>query len=408
MPKVSIVIPVYKVEKYLRDCLDSALGQTLRDVEVICIDDASPDGCGAILDEYAARNPKVRVVHLPENRRQGYGRNRGMDMARGEYIYFLDSDDMIAPEAMEELADLSEKEGLDGVFFDSRVIFDSENLARRYASYPAGRRGEYPESAVDGQTLFSAFIRQREWTCYVQRQFWRLDFLRREGVRFPDGVEHEDELFAFEGILAAGRIRYLRRDYFIRRYREESVMTTPPTAKNFHGYFMNFVFMEEFLHSRGIRLREADENVARIYERMVRYYRELSGKCDIAAYFRPEELPLLRFFEASQKSDVYYEYMRPGLEETLRAYKRIYIYGAGAIGGIAYRTLVLHNLAVEGFLVTRREGNPGVFCGRPVYTAAEREVERDGIVLVAMTRGYAQEVSDFLRSSGWSFVSFEE
>ena len=73
MKKVSVIIPVYNVEKYLPDCLDSVLGQTMRELECICIDDASPDRCGEILDEYAARDERVRVLHLPENHMQGYG-----------------------------------------------------------------------------------------------------------------------------------------------------------------------------------------------------------------------------------------------------------------------------------------------------------------------------------------------
>ena len=102
MPRVSVVIPVYKVEKYLPACLDSVLSQSLQDIEVICIDDASPDRCPEMLDEYAGKDARVRVLHLPENHQQGYGRNRGTEMAKGKYVYFLDSDDMITPEAMEE------------------------------------------------------------------------------------------------------------------------------------------------------------------------------------------------------------------------------------------------------------------------------------------------------------------
>ena len=103
MIKVTVVIPVYNVEAYLPACLDSVLGQSLEEIEIICIDDASPDRCGAILDEYAEKDKRVKVIHLPENHKQGYGRNRGEEAARGKYIYFLDSDDMITGTALEEM-----------------------------------------------------------------------------------------------------------------------------------------------------------------------------------------------------------------------------------------------------------------------------------------------------------------
>ena len=123
MIKVSVIIPVYNVEAFLPDCLDSVLSQTLKEIEVICIDDASPDDCGRILDDYAAKDNRMKVFHLDQNHRQGYGRNLGLKNAAGEYVYFLDSDDMIVPEAMEELYEIAKKDNLDAIFFDTQTIF---------------------------------------------------------------------------------------------------------------------------------------------------------------------------------------------------------------------------------------------------------------------------------------------
>lgn len=91
-PKVSVIVPVYKAEKYLRKCVDSILAQTFRDFEVILVDDGSPDKSGEICDEYARKDPRVRVIHK-ENGGVSSARNKGIDEARGEYISFLDSDD---------------------------------------------------------------------------------------------------------------------------------------------------------------------------------------------------------------------------------------------------------------------------------------------------------------------------
>ena len=98
---VSVVIPVYNVEQYLHACLNSVLAQTLQDIEVICVDDASPDSCPQILDEYAERDPRVTVIHLAKNSQQAFARNRGMEIAGGKYLYLLDSDDLIEPETLE-------------------------------------------------------------------------------------------------------------------------------------------------------------------------------------------------------------------------------------------------------------------------------------------------------------------
>ena len=102
MPELSIIVPVYKVEPYLPKCIDSILAQTFSDFELILIDDGSPDRCGEICDEYAARDDRVVVIHR-ENRGVSAARNAGLDAARGEYIGFVDSDDWIEPEMYQTL-----------------------------------------------------------------------------------------------------------------------------------------------------------------------------------------------------------------------------------------------------------------------------------------------------------------
>ena len=95
-PKVSIIVPVYNVERYLPRCLESLTAQTLRDIEIVCVDDESPDGSLAILRDFAARDARIRVVSQ-RNKRQGGARNTGMDLAAGEWIAFVDSDDWVDP-----------------------------------------------------------------------------------------------------------------------------------------------------------------------------------------------------------------------------------------------------------------------------------------------------------------------
>lgn len=101
-PKVSVIIPVYKVEKYIRRCIDSVLDQTLRDIEVILVDDGSPDNCGAICDEYASKDARIKVIHK-ENAGVSSARNRGLQLAKGEYVGFVDSDDYISETMFEDM-----------------------------------------------------------------------------------------------------------------------------------------------------------------------------------------------------------------------------------------------------------------------------------------------------------------
>ena len=101
-PKVSIIIPVYKVEKFLTRCLDSVIGQTLKEIEIILVDDGSPDNCGRICDEYAAKDKRVIVIHK-KNAGVSAARNSGLEVATGEFVGFVDSDDYVAPTMFEDM-----------------------------------------------------------------------------------------------------------------------------------------------------------------------------------------------------------------------------------------------------------------------------------------------------------------
>lgn len=107
MPKISVIVPVYRAEQYLADCIDSILNQTFSDLEIILVDDGSPDGSGAICDAYAAREERIRVIHQ-ENQGQAAARNHAMPLARGEWICFVDSDDLIHPQMLQLLYEVAE------------------------------------------------------------------------------------------------------------------------------------------------------------------------------------------------------------------------------------------------------------------------------------------------------------
>ena len=113
MPKVSIIIPVYNVEPYLKRCLDSVIQQTLSDIEIICINDCSPDNCLAILREYAAKDPRVKVIDFMENKNAANARNAGLEVATGEYLGFVDPDDCIDLDFYEKLYNAAKSENAD-------------------------------------------------------------------------------------------------------------------------------------------------------------------------------------------------------------------------------------------------------------------------------------------------------
>lgn len=129
--KVSIVIPIYKAEKYLPTCVDSVLGQTYKDLEVILVDDASPDRCGEICEEYAKKDSRVRVIHK-ENEGVSKARNAGLAIATGDYVQFVDSDDYLAEDMTKKLVEQMEQQNVDMVlcgFFEKNLNFERVSKA---------------------------------------------------------------------------------------------------------------------------------------------------------------------------------------------------------------------------------------------------------------------------------------
>ena len=114
---VSVIVPIYNVEKYIRQCIDSIIGQTLRDIEIILVDDGSPDNCPSIVDEYAVRDKRIIVIHK-KNGGVSAARNDGLDVAKGEYVFICDSDDWMFPDALEKMYACAKKYDADSVIAD--------------------------------------------------------------------------------------------------------------------------------------------------------------------------------------------------------------------------------------------------------------------------------------------------
>ena len=398
MIKVSVVIPVYNVEEFLPACLDSVCGQTLKEIEVLCIDDASPDRCPEILDSYAEKDPRVRVFHLPENHRQGYGRNVGIKNATGKYIYLLDSDDLIDPETLEELYELAEKDSLDPVFFDGKTIFESEELQKKFSSALDMRQGTYPEGVVKGEELFSEFVKQNEWVVFIQREFWNREYLLREDILFPEEAEHEDQFFSIAGLLAAERVRYIRRDYFTHRFRDDSVMTSKPAPKNFHGYFVNLYKLIDFIRKHKIQSEAADLVIRNLFSVLLSLKPVFFQEENRADWFQKQGLENeYIFFEYLMKEQELRVEEDKQLFSPLADYSHITIYGAGVIAGKVFGRLIAAGYPIENFIVSDKSKNPDYYHGRKVFALNEYNPDPEEIILVAMAKGNHEEVSNMLK-----------
>ncbi len=229
MPKVSVIIPVYNVEKYLGECLDSILGQTLKDIEVLCVDDGSTDGSAKILADYAAKDSRVKLLSSPH---AGAFRARevGVKAVTGEFIYFMDADDKLDSVAFDELCSLAERENLDQVVFTSSVVFDEGYADRSQSMLKAFERYYSMASCVcgkvmSGMELMSALQEQDSFHVSPPLRIIRTSVMRDHEYGFPDARSRADNYFTPVSLYYSRRAMAIRRKYYIRRVREGSITT---------------------------------------------------------------------------------------------------------------------------------------------------------------------------------------
>ncbi|MGW3112645.1 bifunctional glycosyltransferase/CDP-glycerol:glycerophosphate glycerophosphotransferase [Streptomyces sp. NPDC001091] len=260
-PKISVVVPVYKVQGYLRACLDSILSQSFGDFEVIAIDDHSPDSCGRILDEYAALDSRVIPVHLEVNQGIGKARDAGALKARGEYILFLDSDDTLAEGALQAIAERLDVTGDPDILLLNHVRTYWNNRVQASAA------GELLSSA--GTDVFTALERPEFLTMFavVWNRVYRRDFyVTDHNFTFTDGI-YEDALMVYKTMLTAETIAALDHVCVEYRQRRQGNSMRTPGRKHF-GIFEQYARLFEFLDERP----ETAPVRALLFERMASHF----------------------------------------------------------------------------------------------------------------------------------------
>lgn len=226
MPKVSIVVPVYKVEKYLNRCVESLLAQTMPDLEIILVDDGSPDDCPAMCDAWALKDERICVVHKA-NGGLSSARNAGLRVANGQYVGFVDSDDTVVADMYEKLLDVIEAQQVDFVMSDYiRFPAEGEPFLKTLKIH----EGRYDKQEIREEIFPSLIMGENVdygpllsvWHC-----LYSMDFLRRNDLWFDDEVRwSEDNLFSAVVGYRAQSFYYLKGEGLYHYYQNPGTITT--------------------------------------------------------------------------------------------------------------------------------------------------------------------------------------
>lgn len=236
-PLVSVIIPVYNGEDYLKECLDSVVNQTLENIQIICVNDGSTDHSAAILKEYAARDNRFTII-TQSNAGQSSARNHGLRYAEGCYLHFMDCDDRLLPEAYQMLVEQADRQELDIIYFDGSTFFDSKELNQQTFE---GYRNLYTcktriNNVLDGKTMFQKLFEAHSYRVSPCMQMLRRAYLEMSGISFYEGVIYEDNIFTLKSMTQAARTGYCHQTFYERRMHEGSTVTSKKNYRHARSY----------------------------------------------------------------------------------------------------------------------------------------------------------------------------
>ena len=236
--KVSVIVPVYNAEKYLPQCLESILSQTLKKIEIICVDDGSTDGSSRILEQYAANDCRIQHVRI-ENHGAGYARNIGLLRAAGEYLFFLDSDDYIAQTTLEDAYSYAQSIAADVVAFGASYVDDEGKIL--------GTDGIYDSWLQDGDLFSAEDIPDRIFqicSCNTWNKFYKRRFIQENQLEYQDTKTSNDLYFVYSALVLAENVRVLNKFLTFHRVRNSGNLQSEKSKSP-----MDFLFALERLKS---------------------------------------------------------------------------------------------------------------------------------------------------------------
>lgn len=243
-PLVSIIVPVYNVEKYLSRCINSIINQTLKNIEIILVNDGSTDNCGKIIDEYAKQDERIVAIHK-ENGGQSSARNRGLEIAKGKYVGFIDSDDWIELDMYKNMYHRIENTNSDicvcgrNAYSNDYKLENTLSIKSEVFDFNDYKKQDYVTNRL--------FYKHTVSTC---NKIYKLDLIRKNNIKFKDVnyVGSEDALFNYSCILIANKICSINKSYYnnlgrigstTRSYNKGYMLRTSNLIKSMDEYSMN-------------------------------------------------------------------------------------------------------------------------------------------------------------------------
>lgn len=384
--KFSIIVPIYNVEQYLAECLESVLNQTFQDFEIICINDASTDKSYEILLQYAKMFCKIKVFNNSCNIGPSASRNKGIDEAKGDYILFLDSDDMLRLDALSILNDAIEKHHVDMVCY--RFLVKNEGKKSKEQNTLVNENVIFDGNIKTGQQWFVEMAERKIFFVSASFSLFKKEFLLDNSLRFLNGILYEDVLFTIQFSLVASRMIYIHEFIYIHRRRDFSITTT---LSEYH--------LDSYIIVLGKIL--ALWNVCKLEDGMNNALKQFVDKISSSIYkliaLFPEHIRmktgtladqfLFDLLKGSVREQFYYVDLSDQEFDQIRKYEKVIVFGAGVVATELITCLDNHHINVDAVAVSDKSMNKSEIAGIRIYQIEELIGMREiALVIVGILR----------------------
>ncbi len=286
--KISVIVPIYNVEKYLDKCIQSIINQTYTNLEIILVDDGSPDNCGEICEQYAKNDSRIKVIHK-ENGGLADARNFGIDQMTGDYVAFVDSDDYIHPQMYERMMDVMEQKNADIVISSWKYVHEDKDEVIQKLS--ANQEISIFEKNTIQNLYFDNSDKRVTFTVAWNKLYKKEIF---DTLRFPKGKVHEDEFVTFKTLYNANKVAYIDEELYYYLVRSVSIMGSFNLKRFdiFDAYCEKLRFFEEkkeyelikkvmslAMHMLVQYNEWMNENDSEAKQKLLYYYKLLKGEC---------------------------------------------------------------------------------------------------------------------------------
>ena len=381
MVKISIIIPVYNVEKYLRECLDSILAQTFQDFEIICVDDGSTDKSLEILQEYKRKDDRFVIL---QQRHSGAGsaRNNGIRLAEGKYIQFLDSDDYFEPTLLEEMYNHAEKFNADLTVCSSRKVDDEGNITETGSPNFPINIDKVPREQVFNRQDF-----KDEIFCLLIPVVWnkliKKSFLEENHLEFPPLKIYEDIAFMHSLVISARRIAAFNKELINYRFNRPGSLVSTRSSHTIDAV-KSCMYLGEFLKSRGF-LPEYENAYRKVF---INHIRAEISYCNDSEYkkFLQEFKTLLPNDWQKYQSALRKDYITPEYLKKFIGDKKVMLWGGSLFIRQVLERETEKNLNILG-IIDRNTASAGKqFCNYTIYPPeAINELRPDGVILTVLS-----------------------